>query len=636
MNSAETNLGGHPNETAQAWEEMAASMRQEGGFAANGPTMMEFSPEMFPAMGEVNDDGGVVLTNTESVSSTEAEQPMEADWREAENGKRLRESVAELEDYWRDIPLSPEAYWKELKEDYAKKGVDVGLMPDVREIRDYATGYFAEKVAGLDEQAQSERVKAAVKATLARMAGAKAEAVKYWQSEGKGLPVTFENELVERGQGDLRNILDAFYGGEGRLVNDAKSSDGLTMDEMVAWQVAQRPQKPGTVNMIWLYERNPQGEHESPGEYYNRLKNYTKQDRMRDWQVEQDQKRMQSEEGLASQGRKSGRPTEYDLGSNTSARQDENGDWVVTTPSKEEEAAEAIRLANEASEEMNAGKREKKVRAVQEKLGMFGRMKRVASRLMGGLKLDGHLPSEEDDAAYYVEMERKAQEKAAEEAAKVAEAAKAAGQAGQAEAPEAVRAEDMAKPETQLEEVTTEVETVQVPKVEMEKPKMSAEEERRARTLERMKDKEKLTTDELMKIRDQAAAVAKRTKGPGRMKYFALVDEMESYILDRRAKEALAAAGRQGAEYNDQVGSFQLEVLKNRGLYSGDMGQKGVTELRTLKADTEGKIIEAVVAGERNLEDEYRSRLNIIRPALRELELLVEANGDSYYDAKVG
>lgn len=56
--------------------------------------------------------------------------------------------------------MSPEAYWQELKNEYALEGVNLGLMPDVRGMREDVAGFLTENFGeGIRQSELGSRLK---------------------------------------------------------------------------------------------------------------------------------------------------------------------------------------------------------------------------------------------------------------------------------------------------------------------------------------------------------------------------------------------------------------------------------------------------------------------------------------------
>ena len=446
--------GQYPSEDAEVWQRIAKEFESEhpnwregqeaagGAEAVAGPVAEEVKVTEAVAQpremerAEVDGlDGGAGQasvadlgeTSPRDVAAQSEQREMTLDEKLAvENRERLKQSAAEMVEFERKMQLSPAEYWQDLRNKYATEGVDLGLMPDVRGLQETAEDYFWESDEG---GKQAERVGVAVRAELEKMAQAKAEEIRKWQSEGRGLPITYENEWLERGQRDMLNTLNSYYGDEGRF--NGQIGKRISENEEVAWQMATLPQRPGELSAMWTFQTNPwMFEGETMVEYYNRLKNYRRQDLMREWQVKQDEgKKLQTREVSAEELQEMVEQTDADVEELRQKREKEEQEAIRETD-EEIERMRAEREAQAQAEETEGATDEAEgvneteslsdddeERVVRRRRGLKGAIRRMMRRFKDAMKLKYDEEDAAEDAAYYDEMERLE----AAEAAKAAE-----------------------------------------------------------------------------------------------------------------------------------------------------------------------------------------------------------------------
>lgn len=689
--------GQYPSEDAEVWQRIAKEFESEhpnwregqetaGGAEAVAEPVAEEVTETAAQPGEMERaevdglDGGAgqasVVDSGETSPRDVAAQPEQREMTldeklAAENQERLKQSAAEMVEFERKMQLSPAEYWQDLRNKYAAEGVDLGLMPDVKGLQETAEDYFWESDEG---GKQAERVGVAVRAELEKMAQAKAEEIRKWQSEGRGLPITYENEWLERGQRDMLNTLNSYYGDEGRF--NGQIGKGISENEEVAWQMATLPQRPGELSAMWTFQTNPwMFEGETMVEYYNRLKNYRRQDLMREWQVKQDEgKKLQTREVSAEELQEMVEQTDADVEELRQKREKEEQEAIRETD-EEIERMRAEREAQAQAEEAEGATGEAEgvneteslsdddeERVVRRRRGLKGAIRRMMRRFKGAMKLRYDEEDEAEDAAYYDEMER----------LEAAEAAKA-----EEENTEDV---DEARKERWKEKLRENLGNLQkmtvksaekledyVEGVEGALQKEGLSDERREK-LEASRDEALMYLwgyQELEKERQEKAAaetgmaVAETTKQEKPreldMKAFKqitpeeiselrvflvrsarelergdLSEELRQRYENARAKAIISLEAYQqlqngktesnGVESERKeeqaAGEYALEKLKEQQLISGEFGEKGYHELTTLKAETETKLLDAIWNEDEEKAEMYEERLHFIKRAL--------------------
>lgn len=540
----------------------------------------------------------------------------------AENEVRMKQSEEEMGAFERKLEMSPEAYWQELKNEYALEGVNLGLMPDVRGMREYADGFLTENASGGD---QTARIGMAIKTELDKMARSKAEEIRKWQSEGRGLPITFEGEWIEAGQKDMKNILNEYYGAEGEFGKRAGENGELTDEEKVAWQMAALPQKPGTLDPVYVVKSYAgRFEGETVPEYYNRLKNYRKQDQMRDWQIQQDQGKQVIDRGeepvdegvvgagsdLEAQERMAAERREAleELGANPKSKVYALGNeaFVAEEPAtgnmkvfvaEEDEAVKAERKAREVAEaiqetdaeveqiwrEREAKERAAMIEEVVKNRGFRMAVRRLVERFLDMMKLED---TTEEDEAYYAEMERQERQKKGFDA----ELWAATDTSGlppvfEGEVNEGVTEEGAEDGERQ-EEVTTDIESV-VRNLTPEKVQEVVATAKKAEEMLKRSDLSEATRESIEVQRSRLMAILERYR------------EVEQ----ERTKD------------REMTGELAFDYLVRKNLISGEMGESGARELETLKAETEKGLNEAAWDDDELAVNEYLERIKAIRRA---------------------
>lgn len=539
-------------DTANIWDSMVASLG--GGVDWVGPQPQELQAQEVPVevikQSETSQGDGFAQSeqNQEDLDARLA----------AENGEHMRQSEAEMEAFQRRLEMSPEAYWSELRNEYAQKGVNLGLMPDVRGMREYAEEYLAENVGNND---QAERIGIALKTEMSRMAESKAEEIQKWQSEGRGLPITFESEWLESSKRDMGNILDAYYGAEKRLGEQAKGSDELTDDEKVAWQMAALPQKPGKLNPIYVV-RDDAGrfEGESALEYYNRLKNYRAQDLMRDWQLRQDEGR---------QVAKAEEPEKVDAEGETVRAWEQ----IERDPEGVEEAIrETDKDVELMRDEQETGVHQEMVERIV-KNPSFG----MWIKYLLGKSLDtmGIKDTPEEDEAYYAEMERQERleaQKIAEETDGVVE--EIPERKTVEELREALFLKERAEKALQSEDLSEEArESLTRRRDEFEK---TLEDEREMYGMDRIIEAQTLR------------ALHERETGEVSEEMVQLADEKAKFELEK-----------------ELAGKMAFDVLRDKRLILGNMGEGSAKELEDLRKRIENELVLAARDGDETAVNEY-------------------------------
>lgn len=653
----------HPDATAAAWGEFAEGMNGAGGLTWQDLGREDVAQEN--ALGMPTEEHP--LSSRDDNAHAERYQEERDSRLAAENQERMKQSEAELEEFQRKLQLSPEAYWQELKNEYAQNGVNLGLMPDMREMRGYAQDYLAQKVGEGD---QRERVNVALKTELQKMAQSKAAEIQRWQSEGRGLPITFESEWLETGRKDMGNLLSGYYGGEGRLNEEARQSGKLTEDEKVAWQMAELPHKPGTLNPTWVFQSNPgKFEGETMVEYYNRLKNYRSQDQMRDWQVKQDLERSEVEkkedEAESVAAKPQGKPAAiaYDLGGESLALQDtRTGEWKVLKPNENEKlkaeaeqakeqwerdpegVAEAIAITDaeiaERQEERERLSREELTERVKKKPGFIAAVKRMATKFLDWMRLED---TSEEDEAYYAEMERQEKEEA-ERKSFDPELWKMTNKSGlEPVFEEEQKAAEIAEGNSESESAkanAVERKGVDISLLTPEKVEQLLMLKRRAE-IALASDESLADPEERRSIMENYGKIAgilnryEKEKGLEELIEYQTMKGLEgrekveptmAEVIELAAEKETESVKENAADEEGFTGEFNFTWLQQRNLISGDKGEKGIEELRTLKDETDQAVLKAIWDDEETAIAEYRQRLMAIKRAMEWLEQENEAN----------
>lgn len=243
-----------PDETALAWQRMAEAVQQEGN--------------------QVRSEAEI----------SEGAEVLDFDVRR----QRLQEQsdAAELQEFAESMNLSPNQYWTLLRQEYAKEGVNIGLMPDTKGLHEELENFFG----GLGVMETSAgRQKVALMTELNRLAGTKAAEIVRQQADGRGLPVTFESEWLQSGAQEMRELLERYYGGEEpRIGKEELQNPDMEVDEWVGWKIAMNPSRPGDLNTELLFTQTPMRKGENGAGYYRRILNYSHQGPVREAQLARD------------------------------------------------------------------------------------------------------------------------------------------------------------------------------------------------------------------------------------------------------------------------------------------------------------------------------------------------------------
>lgn len=154
-------------------------------------------------------------------------------------------------------------------------------------VGEQATEFLGKKFPQMSENGRKMRVQRAIKAALGRMRGAIAGQAQFFASRGEELSEEAEDELENRAELDVQHIMEDYYS-EGSRIMPEGAGDEMSEDEAIAWDLAEEPHKPGTLNLTMLFMQNPRREGEGVEEYKQRIHNYSKQDLVREEQLRKD------------------------------------------------------------------------------------------------------------------------------------------------------------------------------------------------------------------------------------------------------------------------------------------------------------------------------------------------------------
>lgn len=617
---------------------------------------------------------GLDETSRGDVAAQPEQREMTLDERlAAENQERLKQSAAEMAEFERKMQLSPAEYWQDLRGRYAAEGVDLGLMPDVKGLQETARDFFW---GDNGNGKQTERIEVAVRTELEKMAQAKADEIRRWQNEGRGLPITYENEWLEQGQRDIVSTLNSYYGNEGRFSGQAGGK--LSANEEVAWQMAALPQRPGELSATWVFQTNPwMFEDETMVEYYNRLKNYRRQDMMRDWQVKQDEGKKLKTDAEVEELR---------------GEEGEAGEGDGVQAEKIEPVVEAEVVFDGADETREARvEDEDEERVVRRKRGLKGAIGRLLKRFGDSMKLKYTAEDEAEDAAFVAEMERQEELAAQKEAEKeeAIEVAEAVSEEGETEEDREERWKETLREKLEnlqkmtaedaegLEEYVAKAEKwlqgdnlssekrekleasrdealmylwgySELEKERQEKAAESAEastaelaqaetapgdtaEQRWKVDMEKVKQLTPMEVDKMMLhvVRARRKLEEKNLDEKARQKYEEVLDETTAYLdVYQQLQEEKKRVGEEEFRRKEEqaAGEYALGKLKEQKLISGEFGEKGYQELVALKADAEMRLIDAVWNEDREKTDMYEERLHFIK---RALPLMIASGGQA-------
>lgn len=159
-----------------------------------------------------------------------------------------------------------------------------GMTHEARTLGARAAEFFEEHFPNLTQKVKESRIYRAIAAGLGRMDATKAADTAQANVQGWRLPEDYDIQLLDSAQGEMRRAMEEMYADDSRLVK-GMGEDGLSEDEEIAWELAEEPRKPGELNLVSLFMKNPRVEGETVEDYKARLHNYQKQNTARKDQI---------------------------------------------------------------------------------------------------------------------------------------------------------------------------------------------------------------------------------------------------------------------------------------------------------------------------------------------------------------
>lgn len=262
------------NGTTDAWERMADEMQQK-------------AQEVEVVGAEIVDGDGRVLTETKAeIGSPEVrgtaqqydEQPRE---RSAGIAPQVVEVVgaAGQERGGEQVETeqsesAAEQYWQGLADEMREKGVEIGEMPDMKQVDRAIANFFENGINGVTGKAREVREGMAQKAVLKDLAKLK-------ERGGELNDETMRNVFY-----GTQRMLEEMYRGNRKLREDAKG-EKLSPDEEIAWRLKMDPQK-AKMNVLLVMQQHVRRAGETDEAYETRLRNYAEDTIAHQRQLEED------------------------------------------------------------------------------------------------------------------------------------------------------------------------------------------------------------------------------------------------------------------------------------------------------------------------------------------------------------
>lgn len=162
--------------------------------------------------------------------------------------------------------------------------IQLGTTHEAQTLGTRVAAFFEEHFPNLTQKVKESRIYRAIAAGLGRMDATKAADTAQASTEGRQLPERYDAELLDDVQGEMQKAMEKMYADGSRLVK-GMGEDGLSEDEEIAWELAEEPRKPGELDLVSLFMKNPRIDGETAENYKARLHNYRKQGAMRNSQI---------------------------------------------------------------------------------------------------------------------------------------------------------------------------------------------------------------------------------------------------------------------------------------------------------------------------------------------------------------
>lgn len=543
--------------------------------------------------------------------------------------------------------------------------------PEAGRLGDVALEYFEQNYPDMPSAAKNLRMERAVQAGLSRMDGMKENQTKFYAARGENLPEGFDQELLNDTELETRRILESFYQGDSRIRNDVMGEE-LSEEEGIAWDLAGEAHVPGTLSLVQLYEQNPRQDGEGSESYKMRLKNYAKQNRAREEQLELDAAYVEANPLAAADFHELGTMRLHEDLSKKYPKALEYVKLAEQRP-KEETLDEDGKLdltwfyeANPRNEDEDP--REYYARIIQkvgggltkEEIVQF-RMDMAENAMVGYEKVnarelwekaqEGNEEEQEGDEGVRneeviepVERESKVKkifEKVRGRLSWKKLTAKVMERFARGEEPEAVREEVLVEEGAAQDDGEAEKMVVaeeEAPAADEEEVPVVTEEE--AETQENVTEEKSQSPydalfenapsekeQRLLQAREMLEARLKMTADVNTRREFAkLLDEANQKIVDARLQEMQRGGGgtnANGVPMRSLAQDASLEMLRRTGKFTGENNAEGVESLRQAIQQKRQEYIEFEVAGDLTSAREVSENLETMRLALPALERLV-------------
>lgn len=665
-------MSGMPGEAGQSYETVMAEAENPGGVVnvASVPNMNE-ALAGFATEEVVEDD---TRPGYEGLNA----------WRKRVERQNPRGIWQEYAAEWKDYidGQAPDPSWNEERlarvkaEDYNA----MGEMPNLEDLNAAGEEFFAENFHDLEnpisEEAKRTRIAMATKAALNRIGAQKV--MDEQRALRTGVPPlrTRGDDLMKQAVMDTRSILDQMYNRNGYLRAEM-SGDKLGEDEEIAWKLASEPQKVGNVRSWILVTENPRRKGETPADYEARLRNYVRPSVDFNQQKAEDEKFAQQHPELLREKwvidwenpKDSGMRREQEASAAEAGVAEEDSDTVEPAMDtvRAERTTKEKGLWSRLRERLGFKKLIDKVVGVFEKKDTRERSPELVALTEAGLaaarRRDEELQTRKDMPISPEKLEEMAAQMAAQRAAQNAE---------------------MQNLRTEVEIASDMVQGkgIFAPNYGMEAPDVARErktageaesdtsERRGKRSIKEIEALIQANQAKIEKFKIYAAEVEKRIVpgGENNERWIQTLDTIENEVLRLKAEnieleqEKMDRPEHTLGELGDDKlrGMFALENLRTKGLFEGPYNAEGYENLMAMRDQIEENLLDAARQAKHaevmleNFETgaavtdpafnyqtyretvemapiwrgRYQSQLEMIRPALRELQRLTLQDGD--------
>lgn len=190
-------------------------------------------------------------------------------------------------DAWEERVTKPntEAFWAARRNESLEMGKDIGELPELESAGKVADDFFMQRFPGMNTETRVAREAMAIRALEARVAERIQRGVARGEEDVEKLRRdVLQDELRQEGY-----TLERMYVQDPMMMLEAEASGSkLSENEKIAWALASEAGQPGQMNLMLVREKYPRRENETPDDYIQRIKNYSRQDLNREKQLKLD------------------------------------------------------------------------------------------------------------------------------------------------------------------------------------------------------------------------------------------------------------------------------------------------------------------------------------------------------------